>query len=157
MVATYENDYYNNDRRNTHNTRLCDYNCGGYALGTFNWYLPYEDYDCSTWSLYYDRGMTPDGMADFYAEFMLKDFLGRLRQIKSVKEKTLDEKVIAFRCGESDFHFCVRGDNGVWYHKPGSNTIRRIKKEEVFSDKWVSPDGWTIYDSKIILFAMKKS
>lgn len=157
MVSTYENDYYNNNKRNSRNTNLEDYNCGGYALGTFNWYLPYEDYNDNTWSLYDEQGMTVDEMADFYAQFMLDDFFGRLRIIKSITEKALDEKVIAFRCCKNDFHFCVRGDNGVWYHKPGSNTIRRIKKEEVFADTWSSPSGWDIYDSKIILFAMKKS
>lgn len=157
MVSTYRNDYYNNNKRNTRNTHLCDYNCGGYALGTFNWYLPYENYDYSAQSLYFGKGMAPDEMVDFYAKFMLKDFFGKLRQINSIKEKTSDEKVIAFRCCKYDFHFCVRGDNGVWYHKPGTHTIRRIKKKEVFADEWISPDGEVIYDSKIILFAMKKS
>ena len=155
MVTTYENDYYNINGRNSRNTSQYDYNCGGYALGTFNWYCPYETDKDHTSNL--RTKMSVDSMADHYAEFMLQDFFGRLRIIKEVKEIRKDEKAIAFRCCGEDFHFCVRGDNGVWYHKPGGNTIRRIKKEEVFADEWYSPRGLVVYTSKIILFAMKKS
>ena len=36
-------DYFNEKQtRNEENTEKKDYNCGGYALKTFSWYLPYE-------------------------------------------------------------------------------------------------------------------
>ena len=39
-------DYLNRERkRNRDNTNLCSYNCGGFALGTYSWYLPYYDFD----------------------------------------------------------------------------------------------------------------
>ena len=37
-------DYLNRQKtRNINNTCTSDYNCGGYALRTFSWYLPYDD------------------------------------------------------------------------------------------------------------------
>ena len=66
-----------------------------------------------------------------------------------------DEQAIAYRVDEEDCHFCKRGKNGFWYHKPGRNTIRRIKRSEVFAERWASPGGFIIYDSEIILFALK--
>ena len=155
MVTTYETDYYNFNHRTSRNTDLEDYNCGGYALGTFNWYLPYGNYEESISDLYFGQNMSVNEIAHYYENYLLNDFFGILRPIKSVNELAEDEQAIAFRVGEEDFNFCKRGKNGVWYHKPGRNTIRRIKKSEVFAERWVSPDGFTIYDSEIILFALK--
>ena len=51
MFCCYEEilnnrDLFNNERaRNIHNTDTYFYNCAGYALGTFSWYQPYDDYD----------------------------------------------------------------------------------------------------------------
>ena len=155
MVTTYETDYYNFNHRTSRNTDLEDYNCGGYALGTFNWYLPMSDLSETTWRLVEDRKMSVDEIAQYYADYILKDFEGYIRRIQDLKELKKDEQAIAFRVGEEDFHFCKRGKNGVWYHKPGRNTIRRIKRTEVFAERWVSPNSYTIYDSEIILFALK--
>lgn len=154
MVATYEYDYYNEEGRNVRNTPQYDYNCGGYALSTFNWYCPYRNDNDHTSNL--RKRKTIDEMAEHYANFMLEDFFGKLRRITDIKELEENEKAIAFRCGTDDFHYCVRGNNGVWYHKPGSSSIRVISKEIVFSKIWYSPNGTTKYNSKIILFAMKK-
>lgn len=155
MVTTYETDYYNLKGRNSRNTDLDDYNCGGYALGTFNWYLPFADLSESTNTLYFRRRMSVNEIVRYYANYILLDFGARIREIQSVEELKVGERAIAFRAGVDDFHFCVRGKNGVWYHKPGRNTIRRIKKSEVFTKEWVSPDHFVIYDSDIVLFALK--
>lgn len=155
MVTTYETDYYNLRGRNSRNTDLDDYNCGGFALGTFNWYLPYASWSETTDNLYFRRHMNTDAIVRYYANYILLDFGNRIREIKSVEELKVGERAIAFRAGVDDFHFCVRGKNGVWYHKPGRNTIRRIKRSEVFAEEWVSPDHFVVYDSEIILFALK--
>ena len=35
-----------NHLRNINNTDKFDYNCGGYALGTFSWYTPFDEPTC---------------------------------------------------------------------------------------------------------------
>lgn len=152
MVFTFEHDPFNLEGRNSRNTELSQYNCGGYALNTYNWFCPYGSYDGDT---LHGRRSKETTLKNF-TRYILLTFEERIRIISKVEEKTKDEYVIAFRIGYSDFHFMKRGDNGVWYHKPGSNTIRRIKKTEVFSDAWYTPNGGIRYDSEIILFAMKK-
>ena len=152
MVFTFEHDPFNLEGRNSRNTHLSQYNCGGYALNTYNWFCPYG-------SLREDslrNGYSLEVTLENFTNYILKTFETRIRRISEVKERKKDEYVIAFRVGYTDFHFAKRGDNGVWYHKPGSNTIRRIKKTEVFSETWYTPDGYTKYDSEIVLFAMKK-
>ena len=43
---TIEYDYLNsNNYRNINNTSITLYNCGGYALNTFNWYCPRNTLD----------------------------------------------------------------------------------------------------------------
>ena len=150
MVYTYITDPYNNEGRNSKNTRLSEYNCGGYALSTYNWFCPNTNAE-----KYYN--MDIEERVNYSVRYIIR-FFGKekIRVIHSIEEKTSTEYIIAFRVGDEDFHFMKRGDNGVWYHKPGSNTIRRIKKEEVFAEKWYSPRGWTTYNSKIVLFAMQK-
>lgn len=153
MVVTYEHDYYNEEGRNISNTSQYDYNCGGYALGTFNWYCPYRNDGDHTSHL--RMKMSVNDMARYYADFILEDFFGKIREIKSITELLENERAIAFRCGVEDFHFCIRGHNGVWYHKPGCSYIRRIAKTEIFAKEWRSPSGLVYYDSQIILFAIK--
>lgn len=148
MVYTYITDPYNSEGRNSKNTRLCDYNCGGYALSTYNWFCSNTD---ST--KYYSLDINE--RVDYSIRYMIKFFgKDKIRVIHSVQELTKVEYAVAFRVGNCDFHYMKRGKNGVWYHKPGSNTIRRATKKEVFADKWTTPDGWTIYDSKIVLLAV---
>lgn len=156
MVTTFEMDYYNKNGRNSQNTSIDDYNCGGYALGTFNWYLPYESYEESTWALHFEHNMSVNEIAHYYENYLLSDFFEIIRPIKSTDELAENEKAIAFRVGIDDFHFCVYRKDIGWYHKPGRNTIRRITTEEVFADHWESPDGFVIYNSELILFAMKE-
>lgn len=46
-VMNFEFDPFNAMGRNIYNTEKIQYNCAGYALGTFNWYRP-EDDNCYT-------------------------------------------------------------------------------------------------------------
>jgi hypothetical protein len=152
-VGAYEYDEFNKEKRNLGSTERCDYNCGGYALGLFNWYLPYPQEMRNRISLFglwissYKKTMKI--MVDYMVDTL------PIRVIKSLKH--LDEKTeycVAFRLSEDDFHFVKRYKEGVWYHKRGgSYYIQRMEEEEVFSKKgWV--DGR--YNSKIVLLAVKK-
>lgn len=45
-ILSSSEDKFNSFRtRNQKNTLDGDYNCGGYALGTFNWFLPYNNFN----------------------------------------------------------------------------------------------------------------
>lgn len=119
------------------------YNCGGYALNTFDWY-------CPRGIVFFAR--SDDSAVQHYANSMIKEFDGKLRIIQDVKELMDDEYAVAFRTREGDFHFCKRDDSGNWRHKRGGTPkLHRITKERLFSEEW--PGG---YHSQIVLFAMKK-
>lgn len=130
----------NKEGRNSRNTPLYEYNSGGYALGTFNWFCPYGSYDGDT---LHSRCSKETTLKNF-TKYILLTFEERIRIISKIEEKTKDEYIIAFRIGFHDFHFIKRGNNGVWYHKPGNSTIRRIKKNRsvfgcvVYSQWWYS-------------------
>lgn len=142
--------------RNAQNTRVFEYNCGGYALNTYSWYCPHNETD-RHYRSYSERGMkktTQNAVA-----FMLKEF-SDLRVIKDIKELAQDEYAIAFRIGGvngvHDFHFMKRAKNGRWSHKAGGGCIQPIKKEKVFSEVWTT--GWFCanrYWGELVLLAKK--
>lgn len=135
--------------RNLKNTNRDVYNCGGYALGTFNWFLPY-----SKRNRYKYHGKFKKNSSKL-VNYMITLFNGRLRNIKSIDDLKENENAIAFRCANEDFHFMIRKDNKIWYHKRGSfSKIERISKEDVFNDGWKS-NGLN-YDGKLYLLALKK-
>ena len=129
------------------------YNCGGYALETFNWYRPL-DIGCN---MDFDTKEEIDEYLEKSVTSMLRDFKD-LRVINDIKELTEEEYAIAYRVGNMDFHYMRRGDNGIWYHKCGGmDDIHTIKKEQVFAKEWVNPyDSNCLYTSDIVLFAKKK-
>lgn len=153
-LGTYAYDEFNGENRNLGNTKRGDYNCGGYALGLFNWYLPYPQEMRSELSMIfggweYSYRKTMKIMVNYMVDTL------PVRVIKSLKY--LDEETeycVAFRLSKSDFHYVKRYQQGVWYHKMGgSYHIQRMEEEEVFSKKgWI--DGR--YNSNIILLAVKK-
>ena len=119
------------------------YNCGGYALNTFNWYYISETIFGVSNS---------DEAVERYADSIVRDFNGKVRIIQGIEELINDEYAVAFRTRNGDFHFCKRDDSGNWRHKRGGTpTLHRITKAELFSEQW--PGG---YDSRIVLFAVKK-
>lgn len=138
-------DFFNREhKRNRFNTRRSVYNCGGYALGIYVWYQ-FEDYLSIVW----DVGV--EEMTRLCVEALLHDF-PTLRIISDLHELQKNERAIAFRLCERDFHFMMRHKNGHWSHKPGRMPIRSITKAEVFN-----PEGWELshtYDGPLVLFAM---
>lgn len=147
MFATYAtNDPFNlNNTRNTRNTEQRDYNCAGYALGTFSWYCPDDEEHSPFWTLH---GRTREYRVSAIQK-MLDEF-PNLRLIKNIDECADNEYVIAFRLAKDDFHYIKRGFNKVWYHKRGGGRIERISQDEVFDKTWCGR-----YKGKITLFAMR--
>ena len=136
-------------KRNIHNTDTHLYNCAGYALGTFSWYQPYDDYDI--FSLLCDS----DELEEITKQtvfHMLKDFEGRLRIISSLKELEKNEYAIAYRVSsDGDFHFMKKARTR-WHHKRGSTpTILTESEDNVLNSIWCDR-----YDGPIVLMAMRR-
>ena len=138
-------DFFNREhKRNRFNTDRWDYNCGGYALGIYVWYQ-FENYLDTVWEVGVEE------MTRLCVDAILRDF-PTLRVINDLRELQKNERAIAFRICEKDFHFIMRHKNGHWSHKPGRTFIRSITKAEVFN-----PKGWElsrVYDGPLVLFAM---
>ena len=129
--------------RNIRNTEKFDYNCGGYALESFSWYLPRHEN--------IPVGREYDSTIEDCVKVMMEDF-PNLRVITSVDDLRENEYAVAFRLSDDDFHYIKRARNGHWYHKMGnSHDIRTMKKEIVFSESW--GDG---YDGEIALLAIAR-
>ena len=142
-------DLFNNERaRNVHNTNTRFYNCAGYALGTFSWYCPYDDYD--PFSLCDSN--TLGSITQQTVSCMLKDFEGRLRVISSLKELEKNEYAIAYRVSsDGDFHFMKKA-RIRWHHKRGSMpTILTESEDNVLNSIWCDR-----YDGPIVLMAMRR-
>ena len=160
----FNNDKYNLEKkRNKDNTSRWDYNCGGYALGTYSWYCPAkeetdDDYDCIVYGdceEFFDEEER-EHITNICINAMLEDFKDSLRVINDIKELKENEYAIAFRVsGEcDDFHYCKRDKRGHWTHKMGSRNIEKIKKEDVFAPYWLNSWGEK-YVGRIVLFAKK--
>lgn len=153
-IGAYEYDEFNMEKRSLSNAERKEYNCGGFALGLYNWYLPYPQEMLNElslpfegWKYSYRKTM------NIMVNYMVNTLPVRIiKSLKSLDEKT--EYCVAFRLSKRDFHYVKRYKEGVWYHKRGgSYHIQRMEEKEVFSKKgWI--DG--IYNSNIILLAVKK-
>lgn len=127
--------------RNVHN--MADsyrmYNCAGYALGCFSWYIPFYNLDVDTM----------EKITEVSTNNILGDF-PNVRRIYSVEEAGHNEYVIAFRmCRDLwDFHFLLRHPSGRWFHKQGSTHIKPFPASEVFKPEWAGR-----YTGPIVLFA----
>lgn len=151
---SYDNfgaDLFNaNRQRNARNTNRFDYNCGGYALGIFAWYLP--SYSSDVWGCWED--WDDEEMQDITEEaieVMLHDFTD-LRLITALNEVRHDEYAIAFRISsDGDFHYIKQERSRMWTHKCGAGIIRTMTRWEVFNTHWDDR-----YDGPIVLFAKKK-
>ena len=124
------------------------HNCGGYALGTKNWFIPYDE---RRTHINYGNGECLRNL-DNFVKFMLEIF-ENVRIINDIEEVEKNERVVAFRCGLSDFHFVkISKQKRVFMHKAGSWNIERMKKEDFFDEK-----GWANgkYNSEIRYLAIK--
>jgi hypothetical protein len=139
--------------RNEKNTRECEYNCGGYALGTFCWIIPYTQASRTFYNNKKKGNENFEKSLEHSVNYMLKVFKDKLRVIEDLHDLRENEYAIAYRMGEVDFHFMRRKRNGHWYHKMGMSTIQPILKEDVFSPCWYN-DWGDEYNSRIVLLAV---
>lgn len=150
MIHNYEAKYYKDaynveGTRNKKNVQGWQYNCGGYALETFNWIAPYDTYedserlvDCDEWS---DEEYDFDERAEKLFEWMLENVPDLRRVDGPDVETSSDEVLVGFKTGwgpsfEGDFHYIKRSPKGLWFHKPGSRRVRRMSKREALAQTW---------------------
>lgn len=133
--------------RNIHNTDKADYNCGGYALGTFSWYLPSR-----TRKEYSDiMGHADIGDMDvaltLAAEAIVAELPGwsivPFALVMERKYSPKDYEIVALRFCYYDFHFWKLGRNWNWYDKMGCfEQINRHAFDDVrnvWNDRYDSP------------------
>ena len=143
-------DFNLDHKRNVRNTNFRDYNCMGYALGTYSWLFAYlEDGETDPFNYGVDKEEQEEVLMSC-ARYLLDNF--PLVPITREEAYNIHSKkeIVAFRIAEYDFHFMVRRKNGSWYHKMGSTSICRINKEKVFAPVW--KNFYDIYDSEILFF-----
>lgn len=118
-VIKDKEDYLNRkNNRHSENTDQWDYNCGGLALNTFNWYKPYEG------AFEWREKLLNDWLSDYYDQdgclvddpcriiealeerlltrdvlYMLRQFGGKLRRVKGKEDLWNGERLIAYRIG----------------------------------------------------------
>ena len=167
-------DFLNSNKlRNEENTLESSYNCGGYALRTFSWYLPYStsfvDSEQDTNDMLAEQ-LLFDGFSikEIYqiilnknVNFMLQDFFENLRVIKDINDLKDTEELVAFRIGiepiydeddeflyvDTDFHYRVFRDN-KWLEKCGEKSIQSCSN---ITDIWEIDNFY--YDSDIVFLA----
>jgi len=130
-------------------SNISNYNCGGFALRTHDWYCPDAWMRCRNNS--FDTEQEVYNLFEDCVNDMLKDF-PRLTRISHPEDYTGNETLVGFRFAildsddfadedameeandeydrnegdiyyaADDFHFVTRVE-GTWYHKPGSNFI----------------------------------
>lgn len=137
--------------RNIRNTDKADYNCGGYALGTFSWYLPSrtrEEY--SDIMGYADIG-DMDVALTLASEAIVNELPGwsivPFALVMERKYSPKDYEVVALRFCYYDFHFWKLGRNWNWYDKMG---CRGQINRHAFND---ARNVWNDrYDSSVVCF-----
>lgn len=175
MFSTYaQTDPFNrNGKRNRSNTDTDAYNCGGFALSTYSWYVPYRSdeqmdiYDCwANIQMWLDVAEDADNTADridaretvricvvsllnLFVKRILEDFPS-VRRVQTFEEIKPDERIILFRIGADDFHFIVSFDHKHWWHKYGCNYIEELCEDEVLDTEWANGR----YFSPIAILAM---
>lgn len=137
-------------KRNIRNVDKDCYNCGGYALETFSWYIPSDSTRGWDWSVS-DSPRAVMYRTNKARKKMLADFPD-MREIRKLDELAPNEYAIAFRVSsDGDFHFVKRAKNNHWYHKRGRSwEIDQMSQAEVFAGNWCGR-----YDGPLVLFAKK--
>ena len=154
MFNTFVNDdpFNENNFRNVDNTSKFLYNCAGFALETFSWYLPIEPEWYQSINLHY---LTPKAIKKRTRKAVLQMLLDfpDMRIIHSLNELESEEYAIAFRFApDRDFHYMKRIEENHWVHKRGSSSyIREVEDCDVFSKEWCGK-----YTGPIILFAKRR-
>lgn len=158
MIKNYPEKYlkdpYNElGKRNPKNVNRYEVNCGGRALGFENWFCPYEDEDDSV-RLFddWESDLTNNERLQETVDWMLNNVPG-LRKVQGKEDLQPGERLIAYRCATSDFHFMYMNENGLWFSKQGSGKTKRVSEKTVFAKEWIN--GYNIYNSDLVLFAKK--
>ena len=175
MFSTYaQTDPFNrNGKRNRSNTDTDAYNCGGFALSTYSWYVPYRSDEQTNiydrWAniqMCLDVAEDADNIADridaretvhicvvsllnLFVKRILEDFPS-VRRVQTFEEIKPNERIILFRIGADDFHFIVSFDHKHWWHKYGWNYIEELCEDEVLDTEWANGR----YFSPIAILAM---
>ena len=175
MFSTYaQTDPFNrNGKRNRSNTDTDAYNCGGFALSTYSWYVPYRSDEqmqiYERWAgiqMWLDVAEDADNITDslmakaavhtcvvsllnLFVKRILEDFPS-VRRVQTFEEIKTDERIILFRIGADDFHFIVSFDHKHWWHKYGWNYIEELCEDEVLDTEWANGR----YFSPIAILAM---
>lgn len=159
--------YLNLDReRNEQNMNALDYNCGGYALGTFTWILldsfnHGEDLEFETNEtddeMMEDIELYVDDLEEECVKELVENFEGLVRPISVLSELHEDEYAVLFRVSYDsegyidDFHFVKRHHDGHYSHKPGSAPIAEFEGDP-FDGAWAS--SWLDYNAPIKILAV---
>lgn len=151
-----------------------DMNCGGYALGTCDWYCPSsfqdnEELECVKefhntygWESCDDE-YDPDGyagvcnaLADIYIDDMENDPDIEIREVDGPDSKLdNDERLIAFRASIDDFHYARQMSNGEWTHKRGRCPIEDMS-EYTLEEAPLWMNGPTCYGGRTRYLAVRE-
>lgn len=122
--------------RNINNTVKRQYNCGGYALGTFSWYWPGRTEEEHDKIMEYVANEDWDNALELAAGAIIRELPGWMvvpfNLIMERKYSPKEYEVVAMRFCVFDFHFWKLGRNWNWYDKMGSTKcIHRHAFEDV--------------------------
>lgn len=141
-----------------------DYNCMGFALGTYDWnglcnfQYSYEfDYDNEEHSNYMEfrDEVCWECAAELENLHYTDPYFPKMRMVENEKNLHDNEYLIAMRVSEDDFHFMRRMSDGRWFEKCGAGILRECT-DAVWEDEWISPNEEIFYNSVIILFAVEQ-
>ena len=137
--------------RNIRNTDKADYNCGGYALGTFSWYLPSRTREEYTDIMGHADIGDMDTALTLASEAIVNELpswsVVPLALVMERKYSPKDYEIVAMRFCYYDFHFWKLGRNWNWYDKMG---CRRQINRHAFNDV---RNVWNDrYDSPVVCF-----
>lgn len=136
-------------KRNLRNSDKEEYNCAGYALECFSWYVPYPENGCHFLGYYSDQEAARK--TELAVQTMLDDF-PTLRVIHTLNEVQPNEYAILFRLRrDGDFHYIKHCGDGQWRHKMGASYyIETISAKRIFSP-WPND-----YCGPIVMFAKRR-
>ena len=122
--------------RNINNTVKRQYNCGGYALGTFSWYWPGRTEEEHDKIMEYAEAEDWDNALELAAGAIIRELPSWMvvpfSLVMERKYSPKEYEVVAMRFCDFDFHFWKLGRNWNWYDKMGSTKcIHRHAFEDV--------------------------
>lgn len=144
------------NKRNVRNSICHAYNCGGYALETFSWYIPKDKNGNGYVSGGFFNEFNGQRITEESVKVMLSE-IHRLRVLQGPDDRiSYGEYRLAFRIGKNgDFHFIKQDKQGKWWHKMGCLHIEHFPKQFVNADEWPSESGY-VYSGPIVFMARNR-